>query len=318
MALEVFRLQYEANEIYHAYVNALHVDIDRVQAIEQIPFLPIEFFKTKMVTTTTFDPEIIFESSGTTGENTSRHYVKKLSLYQKSFLKAFELFYGSPSDWCIIALLPGYLERTGSSLVYMADHLVQLSKNEHSGFYLYEYEKLYKTLCACEMKQQRVLLIGVTFALLDFAEKYSLQLHHTTIMETGGMKGRREEITRNEMHDFLKKKLGVKKIHSEYGMTELLSQAYSHGDGIFYCPPWMKALAREENDPLKVTTGVSREKAFGGILNIIDLANIYSCSFIATDDIGKLYSDGSFEVLGRKDNSDSRGCSLLTASQGVF
>ncbi|HVZ97148.1 MAG TPA: hypothetical protein VG847_09760, partial [Chitinophagaceae bacterium] len=283
-----------------------------------VPYLPIEFFKTKTVTALSFDPEIIFESSGTTGDTTSRHFVKKLSLYQRSFLESFELFYGKPSGWRIIALLPGYLERTGSSLVYMADHLIQLSGHPESGFYLYDHEKLRQVLLKCESDRQPVLLLGVTFALLDFAEKYSLQLKHTIVMETGGMKGRREEITRSEVHHILKKKLGVKNIHSEYGMTELLSQAYAHNEGIFKCPPWMKVVVREENDPFAITSQPAVHRASGGLLNIIDLANIYSCSFIATDDIGKLHPDGSFEVLGRKDNSDIRGCSLLTANPETF
>ncbi len=296
----------------------MKTDIGTIRSIDSIPYLPIEFFKTKKVTTGQSDPEIIFESSGTTGETTSRHYVKKLSLYQKSFLYGFELFYGKPSEWRIIALLPGYLERTGSSLVTMADHLIKLSGHPESDFYLYDHEKLRQVLISCESKGQPVLLLGVTFALLDFAEKNSLQLKYTTVMETGGMKGRREEITRGEVHRILKEKLGVKNIHSEYGMTELLSQAYSNKDGFFRCPPWMSVLVREENDPFTITPELATQKAYGGLLNVIDLANIYSCSFIATDDVGKLHVDGSFEVLGRKDNSDTRGCSLLTATPETF
>jgi len=313
MALEIFRLQYEHNKIYKLYTDALHVNPRQVNRIEDIPFLPIQFFKTNQVATTNFEPEIIFESSGTTGENTSRHFVKKLSLYKESFLTGFKLFYGNPKELCILALLPGYLERQNSSLVTMADHLIKLSDRSHSGFYLHDHEKLYQTLVHNEIRKEPVLLIGVTFALLDFAEKYSIDLNYTTVMETGGMKGRREEITRDEVHTFLKQKLGLQNIHSEYGMTELLSQAYSTGQGLFKCPPWMKVLTREEDDPLEITAVPKKYKPSTGLLNVIDLANIYSCSFIATDDVGKLYHNGSFEVLGRRDISDLRGCSLLTA-----
>ncbi len=314
MALEIFRLQYKHNKIYNRYLHALKVDPLKVDKIENIPFLPIQFFKSNVVTTSNFEPEIIFESSGTTGENTSRHLVKKISLYKESFMESFKLFYGRPEDWCIIGLLPGYLERQNSSLITMVDHLIKVSNHPHSGFYLLDYEKLYQALVHNEIRNQRVLLIGVTFALLDFAERYSMKLNHTTIMETGGMKGRREEITRDEVHGFLQQKLGLKKIHSEYGMTELLSQAYSKGNGMYRCPPWMKVLVREENDPFEITPFPSTIKPSAGLLNVIDLANIYSCCFIATDDVGKLYRDNSFEVLGRRDISDLRGCSLLVSS----
>lgn len=315
MALDIFQLQYEHNEIYKKYVNMLGVDPNRINRIEDIPFLPIEFFKNNAVTTTEFDPEIIFESSGTTGENISRHFVKDISLYKKSFTKGFNLFYGNPAKWCILGLLPGYLERQNSSLVTMVNDLINESENAYSGFYLHNHEKLYQAIVHNEIREQPVLLIGVTFALLDFAEKYSMKLSHTTIMETGGMKGRREEITSEEVHTILQNKLGVQHIHSEYGMTELLSQAYSKEKGLFRCPPWMKALVREETDPFAITASPETQKPFTGLLNIIDLANIYSCPFIATDDVGKLYKDGSFEVLGRRDMSDMRGCSLLTAGE---
>lgn len=313
MALEIFRLQYKHNKIYKIYVDALNVNPLQVNRIEDIPFLPIQFFKTNTITTTNFEPEIIFESSGTTGENISRHFVKKLSVYKKSFLEGFKLFYGNPEKLCILGLLPGYLDRQNSSLITMVDYLIKLSDHSHSGFYLRNYEKLYQTLVHNEIRKQPVLLIGVTFALLDFAEKYSIELNYTTVMETGGMKGRREEITREEVHTFLKQKLGVQNIHSEYGMTELLSQAYSKGKGIFKCPPWMKVLIREENDPFEIIANPKTQPSTG-LLNIIDLANIYSCCFIATDDVGKLYHNESFEVLGRRDMSDMRGCSLLTAN----
>lgn len=315
MALEIFRLQYQHSDIYNNYVDMLHVDPLTVDKLEDIPFLPIQFFKSNAVTTSNFAPEIIFESSGTTGENTSRHLVKKMSLYTESFMESFKLFYGRPEDWCIIGLLPGYLERQNSSLISMVDHLIKASDHPHGGFYLYDYEKLYQALVYNEIRKQRVLLIGVTFALVDFAEKHSMKLNHTTVMETGGMKGRRKEITREEVHTFLKQKLGVQNIHSEYGMTELLSQAYSKENGLFRCPPWMKVLVREENDPFEITVRPSTIKPSAGLINVIDLANIYSCCFIATDDVGKLYRDGSFEVLGRRDMSDMRGCSLLTANK---
>ena len=312
--MELFRLQYEHNKIYKLYVDALKIDPLQVDQIENIPFLPIQFFKTNRIITTNFEPEIIFESSGTTGENISRHFVKKLSIYKESFMEAFKLFYGSPEELCIIGLLPGYIERQNSSLITMVDQLIKKSGHIHSGFYLHDYKKLYQSLVRCEISKQPVLLIGVTFALLDFAEKYSIELNHTTIMETGGMKGRREEITREEVHTFLKQKLGLQNIHSEYGMTELLSQSYSKEKGLFYCPPWMKILIREENDPLAITKKSLTQKPSNGLINIIDLANIYSCCFIATDDVGRLYQNGSFEVLGRRDASDVRGCSLLTAN----
>jgi phenylacetate-coenzyme A ligase PaaK-like adenylate-forming protein len=311
MALNIFRLQYENNEIYKIYIDTLGVNAALVNTLEDIPFLPVQFFKTNIITTTQFKPGIIFESSGTTGETTSRHYVKDVSLYKKSFTKGFNLFYGEPSEWCILALLPGYIERQNSSLITMVNDLIKESNNVYSGFYLNNEDELYRALLHNETRQQPTLLIGVTFALLDFAEKYSMQLRCTTVMETGGMKGRREEITREEVHKILQDKLGVQNIHSEYGMTELLSQAYSNEKGLFQCPPWMKMLVREENDPFAIR-GSEKQKSVSGLLNIIDLANLYSCSFIATDDTGKLYGNGNFEVLGRRDISDMRGCSLLT------
>ncbi len=311
--MQLFQLQYEFNEVYKTYVNALCIVPAEITSIEKIPFLPIRFFKSMAVKTTKFEPENIFESSGTTDENTSRHYVKKNAIYRESFMKGFRHFYGSPQQWCILGLLPGYLERTNSSLVYMVDELIKISDRTCSGFYLHDHESLYKTLVHNEIIQQPTLLIGVTYALLDFAEKYQMDLRNTTIMETGGMKGRREELTREEIHNILKKRLGIKTAHSEYGMTELLSQAYSKDKGIFHCPPWLKVLVREHNDPLAVTANTKETKPVSGLLNIIDLANLYSCCFIATEDVGKVYKNGSFEVLGRQDISDARGCSLLTA-----
>ena len=324
LVLEIFQFQYQHNPIYRTYIDTLRFNPKTINKLSDIPFLPIRFFKTHRVTTTDFEPVYQFESSGTTQTGNSRHFVKDIEMYRQSFVTAFELFYGQLEDWCVIGLLPSYLERSNSSLVFMVNELIRKSGHEQSGFYLNDYEKLYENLKNLQGKKQKTLLIGVTYALLDFAEKYSLPLTHTTVMETGGMKGRREEIVREEVHDLLKREFQLDFIHSEYGMTELLSQAYSKGDGIFYCPPWMKVLVRDEEDPFEVQSsepGVQssefRVKSIDsrlttkGVINIIDLANIYSCSFIATDDAGKLYADGSFEVLGRIDNSDIRGCSLM-------
>ncbi len=310
--MEIFFLQYAHNEVYKKYVDALHIVAETIDSIEKIPFLPISFFKTHKVVTGIFQPEIIFESSGTTGKNTSRHFVKTIELYKKSFLNGFNLFYGDVSNWCILGLLPGYLERENSSLIAMVDELIKKSTNGYSGFYLNDHEKLYQSLVHNEIVGQPTLLIGVTYALLDFAEKYSMKLQNTIIMETGGMKGKREEMTREEVHEILKNKFGLNRIHSEYGMTELLSQAYSKGSGIFESPPWMKVLTREYNDPLAINSSAKNKKSSNGLINVIDLANLYSCSFIATDDIGRVYKNNSFEVLGRRDVSDLRGCSLLT------
>lgn len=305
LALEIFRFQYQNNPVYHQYVKALQVVGEDITAVHDIPFLPIQFFKGHTITTTHFEPEAIFESSGTTQSINSRHLVKDLGIYRQSFEKAFELFYGPVKNWCIIGLLPSYLERKNSSLVVMADELIRQSQHPQSGFYLYEHEKLQYVLQQLEQQQQPTLLIGVTFALLDFAEKFPMPLQHTVIMETGGMKGRRTEITRQEVHTILQNAFTTGHIHSEYGMTELLSQAYSSGNGLFTCPPWMKVLVRQEDDPFDVS------EAGTGIVNVIDLANIYSCSFIATDDVGRVYGNGQFEVQGRLDNSDIRGCSLM-------
>ncbi len=310
VALEVFRYQYQYNAVYNKYCKILKVDITKINSIEKIPFLPIGFFKTHTITTTLFEPQTIFESSGTTQTINSKHLIRDINLYKESFTKAFQLFYGDPKDWCILALLPSYLERNNSSLVLMADELIKQSAHGLSGFYLDEQEKLFNTLQLLERQQQKTLLLGVTFALLDFAEKYSLPLMHTIIMETGGMKGRRKEITRQEVHAILCNSFRLENIHSEYGMTELLSQAYSKANGIFECPPWMKILIRDEDDPLTVRLSETTKSI--GAINIIDLANLYSCSFIATDDAGKLLSNGHFEVLGRIDNSDIRGCSLMS------
>ena len=305
LTLETFHYQYQQNPVYKQFVDGLHTDLSKIQSINQIPFLPIRFFKSHEIKSSTFIPEIIFESSGTTQTVNSRHLVRSIDLYEESFLTGFEQIYGPVKDFCILGLLPSYLERGNSSLVYMVDKLVKLSENPGSGFYLYNEEALAKKINMLESRQQKTLLIGVTYALLDFAEKFPMDLNSTIIMETGGMKGRKREMVRDEVHSELIKAFGVLSIHAEYGMTELLSQAYSEGNGIYRSPAWMKCIVREEDDPL--TTHLSGT----GVLNVIDLANIYSCSFIATDDAGKVYEDGSFEVLGRTDGSDLRGCSLM-------
>lgn len=299
----LFRFQYGANSLYRAYVDALKIDPAGVQEIHQVPFLPIQFFKTHRVVCGEFEPQVIFESSGTTQTQNSRHLVKDTAIYTRSFMEAFRRFYGPVENYVVLGLLPSYLERQNSSLVYMVQEMIQRSGKPESGFYLYEHEKLAETL---QSLQQPVLLIGVTFALLDFAERFQLKLPNVIVMETGGMKGRREEWTREELHAYLKERLGVTTIHAEYGMTELLSQAYSKGGGIFRCPPWMKVLVRDENDPFQLSSANA-----SGVINVIDMANIHSCAFIATDDIGRLHADGSFEVLGRMDHSALRGCSLM-------
>ncbi len=305
LALETFHFQYQQNPVYKQFVDGLHTDLSKVETIIQIPFLPIRFFKSHEIKSSTFIPEIVFESSGTTQTVNSRHLVRNVDLYIESFIMGFEQIYGPVKDWCILGLLPSYLERGNSSLVFMVDKLMKLSENPGSGFYLNNDEALAKQLAMLESRQQKTLLIGVTYALLDFAAKFPMHLTSTIIMETGGMKGRKREMVRDEVHSELIKAFGVSSIHAEYGMTELLSQAYSKGNGIYRSPAWMKCIIREEDDP--ITTHLSGN----GVLNVIDLANIYSCSFIATDDAGKVYEDGSFEVLGRTDGSDLRGCSLM-------
>jgi hypothetical protein len=312
VALKIFAFQYENNKLYRQYCNILGIIPSDVTKTEQIPFLPIQFFKSQKVVSGPFEPAAVFESSGTTGSINSKHFVKDIRIYEQSFLLGFEKFYSDPRDYCIIGLLPSYLERASSSLVYMVNELIKQSNHPSGGFYLYEHEKLQQTLLQNEKEGIKTLLIGVTYALLDFAEAFPMHLKHTIIMETGGMKGRREELTRAAVHDILKSSFGLSTIHSEYGMTELLSQAYSAADGVFYTSDTMKILLRAEDDPFDVYAEIPGGKSFAsGAINIIDLANIYSCSFIATDDIGKLYADGSFEILGRLDNSDIRGCGLM-------
>ncbi len=304
---DVFRFQYENVMVYRQFSDSLNRNPGNVSKIENIPFLPIDFFKTHQIIIESNKAEIIFCSSGTGNNIKSLHFVKDKQVYENSFLEAFRHFYGKPDDYCILALLPSYLEREGSSLVYMSNKLIEFSRNPHSNFYLYEFEKLSETIKKLETSHQKTLVIGVSFALLDFAQQHPMPLKYTTIIETGGMKGRKEEITREKLHEILCIAFQQKNIHSEYGMTELLSQAYSKELGIFKSPPWMKVLIRETNDPLSV--GILNKT--GGI-NIIDLANYNSCSFIATQDLGRKLPTGGFEVLGRFDHSDIRGCNLLT------
>ncbi len=306
IALKVFRFQHENNLVYREFCDLLKVDKGSVKSIKQIPFLPIQFFKSHNVLSTTNPVQETFTSSGTTGLLTSRHLVTDVSIYEESYRKAFASFYGNIEDYAVLALLPSYLEREGSSLLYMVDDLMELSNNPNSGFYLNNYQELINKLIELDDSGQNILLIGVTYALLDLIEMQQFHLKNTIIMETGGMKGRRKEIVREELHQLLCNGFGVSSIHSEYGMTELLSQAYSLGEGVFECPNWMSVLIRDTEDAL---TYVEAGKT-GGI-NVIDLANINSCSFIATQDLGKKYADNSFEVLGRFDHSDIRGCNLM-------
>ena len=308
MTLQVFRFQAEHCAVYRDFITNLKIDPQSVKHISDIPFLPISFFKSHEVVSSENKAGIIFTSSGTTGMINSKHLVTDVSWYEESFRRAFELFYGDIKSYCVLALLPSYLERKGSSLIYMAEDLVKNSDNPDSGFFLYNHDELFQQLKKQQDANKPTLLIGVTFALLDFVEHHQLDFPELIVMETGGMKGRRKEMIREELHETLCNGFGIKTIHSEYGMTELLSQAYSKGNGIFNCPPWMKIITRDTNDPM---TNLDNNQT-GGI-NVIDLANINSCSFIATQDLGKVYADGSFEVLGRFDNSDIRGCNLLIA-----
>ena len=307
-ALQIFNYQAQNCRVYADFIGGLSINPATVQLVEQIPFLPIEFFKSHNILSSADDVQVTFTSSGTTGMITSSHYVTDVSWYEESFRRAFNLFYGDIKDYTVLALLPSYLERQGSSLIYMAQDLITQSNNADSGFYLYNYDDLATQLAKQKKANKPTLLIGVTFALLDFVEQHQINFPELIVMETGGMKGRRKEMIREELHKILCEGFGAKSIHSEYGMTELLSQAYSKGDGIFNCPPWMKIITRDTNDPLSLVT----HGKVGGI-NIIDLANINSCSFIATKDLGKIYADNSFEVLGRFDNADIRGCNLLIA-----
>lgn len=312
-ALETFNYQAINNPLYKQYLDFLKINVATITEINKIPFLPISFFKTHPILSNEANTPStqVFTSSGTTGAEQSKHYVTDLSIYKESYETAFRIFYGDVSNYCILALLPSYLERDGSSLIYMAEDLIKKSNHAQSGFYLHEYDALIEKLQTLEKAKQKTILLGVTYALLDVIEQLNatnkkLVLEHTIVMETGGMKGKRKEMIREELHALLCEGFSVKTIHSEYGMTELLSQAYSKGNGIFYCPPWMQVLVRDTNDPF---TFLHPYKT-GGI-NIIDLANINSCAFIATQDLGKVIDNNAFEIVGRFDNSDIRGCNLL-------
>lgn len=306
LALEIFRHQAIHCAVYKRYIYSLSINPYEVRSLDKIPFLPIDFFKNHKIITDSKQEEKIFSSSGTTGSIPSLHYISDLSIYEQSFRKAFELFYGKPQQLVILALLPSYLERSGSSLIYMVDDLINKSAYAESGYFLYNHEDLYKQLLKLRDKKVPTILFGVTYALLDFTEEYPIDFKSLIVMETGGMKGQRKELIREELHELLCKGFGVSKIHSEYGMTELLSQAYSNGNGRFACPPWMKIMVRELNDPFNYL----ENNQTGGI-NVIDLANVNSCSFIATQDLGKKLDDKHFEILGRFDQSDIRGCNLL-------
>lgn len=311
MALEAFRYQSRENAVYRRYLQALGRDADSVRRMRDIPFLPIGFFKTQAVVSGTFEPQAVFLSSGTTGMTQSRHAVRYLDTYRRSYTASWDYHYGPIEGTAVLALLPSYLERKGSSLIEMAEGFIRRSAHPQSGFYLYQHDELYDALNRLADRGERILLLGVSFALLDFVEKYRLSLPEDAIvMETGGMKGRRREMTRSELHDILRQGFGAKHIHSEYSMTELLSQAYSKGQGLYTTPPWMRILLRETTDPLSLLPPES--DARGGI-DIIDLANIDSCCFIATEDLGCVHPQGYFEVLGRLGGADVRGCNLLVA-----
>jgi len=306
VALAVFKHQFKNNKVYRSFCDLLYVHPSDVRSVEEIPFLPIQFFKSKKILSSLEEVKETFTSSGTTGTLKSKHFVTDINLYRESYQKGFAHFYGNIEDYVILALLPNYLERKGSSLVYMVEDFIQKTKNPESGFYLNNIEELVKKLTALDKKGQKTLLIGVSFALLDVVEMQQFNLKNTLIMETGGMKGRRKELVREELHQLLQDGFGVTKIHSEYGMTELLSQGYSNGNGVFETPPWMKVLTRDTEDALTI----HKAGKTGGI-NVIDLANYNSCSFIATQDLGKVHKKGTFEIIGRFDNSDIRGCNLM-------
>ena len=312
-AVELFRFQYENNEVYRTFCDGIHTPVEEVSTIDKIPFLPISFFKTHQIKTTSFIEEKIFTSSGTTGMDFSQHFIKDLALYQQAFIASFNHFYGDFSSFTFLALLPNYLERNNSSLIYMMDHFIAHSSHSDSGYYLYNHDDLYKKLIDLKAKGQKTILFGVTYALLDFIEKYQLDFPELIVFETGGMKGRRKELVKEELHQILQKGFGVKTIHSEYGMCELLSQAYSAGKNLFYTPPWIKMVIRDEKEPIPIekTQKAPLAPPKTGVINIIDFANIYSCSFIATEDLGRVHEDGSIEILGRLDSAQIRGCNLL-------
>ena len=306
LSLAVFKHQFKNNKVYRSFCDLLFVHPSSVSNIEEIPFLPIQFFKSRNVLSSLDEIQETFTSSGTTGTRTSKHLVTDINLYKESYLKGFAHFYGNIEEYTVLALLPNYLERQGSSLVFMVADLIKKSKKAESGFYLDNIEELANKLLELNRNGQKTLLIGVSFALLDLIEMQQFNLKNTIVMETGGMKGRRKELVREELHTILQNGFGVTKIHSEYGMTELLSQGYSKGNGIFETPPWMKILTRDTEDALSINASGKN----GGI-NVIDLANYNSCSFIATQDLGKVYENETFEIIGRFDNSDIRGCNLM-------
>lgn len=308
LALEIFNLQYKYNKVYKAFVDALNINTAQVNELNKIPFLPIEFFKTQKVVThfAELNKPVTFTSSGTTQTGTSYHSVNDVVLYETSFTKCFQLFFGNPIDYCVLALLPSYLERSGSSLVYMAQKLIDDSRHPQSGFYLHNQDDLINTINSLKQQNQKTILLGVSYALLNLADKNISLPNNFIVMETGGMKGTRKEMLKEELHAILKEKFKLDTIFSEYGMTELLSQGYSLKNGLFQNPPWMRVLTRDTSDPLTLTP----PNKTGGI-NVIDLANINSCAFIATQDLGKLHPNNTFELMGRFDNSDIRGCNLL-------
>lgn len=306
VALEVFKYQSEHCQVYRSFLSHLHTDVANVNKVAEIPYLPIEFFKNFEVITDAFEPAMVFESSSTSGIGVSRHLLDDPQRYEEAFVRSFSHVLGDARTYCHLALLPSYLERQQSSLVYQVNHFISTSQYPQSAFYLYDVDALHKQLLFNEEHQVPTILWGVTYALLDMAEKFQMQLKHTRIIETGGMKGRRKEITRHELHDVLKRAFGVSAVGGEYGMTELLSQSYSLSDGLYACPPQMKITVREINDPFS-TPLVNRH----GVVNVCDLANLQSCAFIGTSDLGKVYDDGRFEILGRIDYSDTRGCNLL-------
>lgn len=305
IALRLFRFQAKNNPVYSQYLQFLNFKTDEVQSLEQIPFLPIGFFKTKPIKTGHWHAEVEFTSSGTTGIATSKHLVRDVSFYLRLSANIFEQFYGSCEKFHFLALLPSYLERTGSSLIAMINHFIEKSKSSHSGFYLSNHEELKDKLQFLKNDKKQIILWGVSFALLDLAESAEVDLSKCIIIETGGMKGRRKELIRQDVHEYLTSRFNVNSIHSEYGMTELMSQAYSQSNGYYRCPPWMKVFMRDINDPFTLV------KDRAGAINIIDLANFHSCAFIETQDLGRINENGNFEVLGRIDNSDVRGCNLL-------
>lgn len=310
MALAIFHFQYLYNKVYREYCHYIHVEESKVRTVNQIPFLPISFFKTHCVQTTDFVPELTFQSSGTTGMSCSHHFIKSMNIYQNSLYQGFKYFYQEPNQYVFLALLPNYLEQQNSSLIFMMDNLMKLSGAPENGYFLHNYGELYQQLIDLQRKGAKTILWGVTFALLDFIEHFHLNFPELIVFETGGMKGRRDEMVKEELYNKLEHAFGVTQIHSEYGMCELLSQAYSHGDNLFFTPPWMRLCLRDEKDPLASISPVST-----GVVNVIDFANLYSCSFIATEDLGRKHVNGGIEILGRLDNAQLRGCNLLVINK---